>query len=331
MPTFMKNGKYRGKVRLARGKIVTKTFLTHDAAQDWETRSRQRIAKGLGPEKVWRPTVGEFFASAFERQYDSSVSYHANKSYMNKLVDLLGPDLCCSKVTMASARSLNNVLLKEGRKPQSVNALSAVFNTIMKQAYRDGLTATLVKMEYNASIAVPKERFVTPEEEQAIINALSDQDADLATFLMYTGLRISEALSLQVDALKDSWLTFQRLKGGKITSMPIPAIAVEAFNRSARRTNSPSVFASMDRTGFLKRLKKACAKLGIEDVTPHTFRHTAASRLVQGGVDLRRVQAFLGHKALSMTMRYAHLAPENLLVAADVLDQVATMRGEARA
>ena len=51
---------------------------------------------------------------------------------------------------------------------------------------------------------------------------------------------------------------------------------------------------------------------GDKDLVPHALRHTCASRLVQGGIDIRRVQMWLGHQTLQMTMRYAHLATHDL-------------------
>ena len=54
---------------------------------------------------------------------------------------------------------------------------------------------------------------------------------------------------------------------------------------------------------------------------PHALRHTCASRLIQRGVGVALVQSVLGHKTLSMTMRYAHLAPTNLTDAMKVLEQ----------
>jgi site-specific recombinase XerD len=49
-----------------------------------------------------------------------------------------------------------------------------------------------------------------------------------------------------------------------------------------------------------------------KQIVPHILRHTCASRLVQAGIDLRRVQAFLGHQTIQMTLRYAHLATNDL-------------------
>jgi site-specific recombinase XerD len=56
-------------------------------------------------------------------------------------------------------------------------------------------------------------------------------------------------------------------------------------------------------------------KAGLADFTWHCLRHTFASRLVMADVGLRAVQELMGHKTISMTVRYAHLAPQHQLAA----------------
>ncbi len=63
------------------------------------------------------------------------------------------------------------------------------------------------------------------------------------------------------------------------------------------------------------------AVAGIEDASAHTLRHTFASRLVQKGVNLAHIQALLGHKSITTTMRYAHISSDNLRDAVDVLEE----------
>jgi len=58
--------------------------------------------------------------------------------------------------------------------------------------------------------------------------------------------------------------------------------------------------------------KRACKRAGIRDFRFHDLRHSFASYLTVGGVNLRTVQTLLGHKDLRMTMRYSHLSPEHL-------------------
>ena len=63
------------------------------------------------------------------------------------------------------------------------------------------------------------------------------------------------------------------------------------------------------------------AKAGILDCHFHDLRHTFATRLVQSGIDLYKVQRLLGHKSPIMTQRYAHHYPESLRDGVEILDR----------
>jgi site-specific recombinase XerD len=65
----------------------------------------------------------------------------------------------------------------------------------------------------------------------------------------------------------------------------------------------------------------ALRRSGIKDFHFHDLRHTFASHLVMAGVDLTTVKELLGHKTLTMTLRYAHLAPTHKVKAVDILDK----------
>jgi integrase len=66
---------------------------------------------------------------------------------------------------------------------------------------------------------------------------------------------------------------------------------------------------------------RVAAKLG-KDVVFHSLRHTYISRLVMAGVDIRTVQELAGHKTITITMRYAHLAPAQKRRAVESLDKL---------
>lgn len=83
------------------------------------------------------------------------------------------------------------------------------------------------------------------------------------------------------------------------------------------------VFTSME-SGHLRRsFRLALDKARIDDFHFHDLRHTFATRLVQAGVDLYKVQRLLGHKSPIMTQRYAHHYPESLRDGVEMLDQAA--------
>jgi hypothetical protein len=64
----------------------------------------------------------------------------------------------------------------------------------------------------------------------------------------------------------------------------------------------------------------ACRRAGIENFRPHDMRHTCAAWLVQAGVSIREVAELLRHSDIRVTMRYAHLAPDNVRAAVSALD-----------
>jgi integrase len=83
-------------------------------------------------------------------------------------------------------------------------------------------------------------------------------------------------------------------------------------------------FSHLTQVHFRKIWLEAKIEAGLgkdTQVVPHILRHTCASRLVQGGVDIRRVQMWLGHQTLQMTMRYAHLATNDLDPCVEVLER----------
>ena len=69
----------------------------------------------------------------------------------------------------------------------------------------------------------------------------------------------------------------------------------------------------MSRESVWKLVKRWTAAAGVaERVTPHTFRHSFATHLLEGGADLRVVQALLGHASISTTQLYTHLTGERV-------------------
>ncbi|MCZ6512937.1 MAG: site-specific integrase, partial [Nitrospinae bacterium] len=74
----------------------------------------------------------------------------------------------------------------------------------------------------------------------------------------------------------------------------------------------------------------ALRKAGIKHLTFHDLRHTFASQLVMKGVDIATIKELLGHKTLTMTLRYAHLAPSHKVSAVELLDGNVQMKSSAQ-
>jgi len=112
-----------------------------------------------------------------------------------------------------------------------------------------------------------------------------------------------------------------RSKNGTTRHVPLNQGAVQALEALRRQREESELVcggAKEPRRWFEAVLKRA----KIANFSWHCIRHTFASRLVMAGVDLRTVQELLGHKVISMTIRYSHLAPKHTLAAVERLDRL---------
>ena len=113
------------------------------------------------------------------------------------------------------------------------------------------------------------------------------------------------------------WIT----KSARSRTVPLTKRAMSVVKIPKKGLEGP--FAMLRQAPFRIIWNDAKMEVGLSDdvqVVPHALRHTCASRLVQGGIDLRRVQMWLGNQTLTMTMRYAHLATSDLDPCVSVLE-----------
>ena len=165
-------------------------------------------------------------------------------------------------------------------------------------------------------------------------NPLSNQNhssalADFIELALNTGCRKGELLSIEWEDIDFSnrLLKLRETKNGEWQTVPINEKARQVLVRrlKKRETLCPSTpyvfFHEADRHGAtkgdrVKNLKKsfasACNRIGINDFRIHDLRHTFASWLVQNGTPLLEVSKLLRHSSVTMTERYAHLAPDHL-------------------
>ena len=142
-------------------------------------------------------------------------------------------------------------------------------------------------------------------------------------------MRKGEILSLRWDNLdlKHGFILLNQdqTKNSERREIPINNTLKGILQGLTRRLDIPYVFYdSITGKPFqdVKRsFKTALRRAGIGDFRFHDMRHTFASHLVMAGVDLVTVKELLGHKTLTMTLRYAHLAPSHKVKAVDVLDR----------
>ncbi len=154
------------------------------------------------------------------------------------------------------------------------------------------------------------------------------RDKAILETLYATGMRVSETVGLrQANVLADEGLVRVFGKGSKERIVPIGGSAlrwIARYRQEARplllkRGKSQDALflnargTSMTRMSIWNIVREYSTKAGItKDVHPHTFRHSFATHLLEGGADLRAVQEMLGHSDISTTQIYTHIDREYL-------------------
>ena len=156
--------------------------------------------------------------------------------------------------------------------------------------------------------------------------------ARIGFLLMYAcGLRISEAATLEVTAI-DGVNGLIRVigKGNKERCVPLPAPVLAELRRLWKTHRhqrwlcpSPTGTGPITRSALGQTFRKVLAETSIKArVTPHTLRHSYATRLLEAGVELRIVQILLGHASIGTTALYTHLTEPTRAGLKTILDRV---------
>jgi len=207
----------------------------------------------------------------------------------------------------------------------TLNRHTSAISVLVKNAVRLGHIQARFEMKWKRE-GVGRIRFYTEQEEAEALTTLMlwsrMEEAALITFLADTGCRLGEARKILWQDIQGRRITFVGTKNG--TNRSVVATdrvlrALEVVRSISGRKDGPFVWVKPLK--IYRLWKKVLTHCGIEDGTIHTWRHTCASRLVQRGVDLNRVMVWMGHKSITTTQRYAHLAPKDLETCAEVLNK----------
>jgi len=150
---------------------------------------------------------------------------------------------------------------------------------------------------------------------------MAARDAAILEFFYSTGVRIAELVGLDVEDVDFIGESLRVLgKGAKERIVPVGGVATRSLQkyRHEAKVDGGPLFVSKLRRRMSTRavsglLKKYLEASGIPlEVTPHKFRHSFATHLLDAGADLRSVQALLGHASLSTTQIYTHVSKERM-------------------
>ncbi|MFO1463592.1 MAG: site-specific tyrosine recombinase XerD [bacterium] len=210
--------------------------------------------------------------------------------------------------------------------------------TTLRMFYRHALKEKWLEQDPTLNVELPKlgralPHYLTQEEIESLLaqpdlsTPLGRRDRAMLELLYASGLRVSELVGLATGDVHFE-MGFVRVlgKGAKERLVPVGASALKAMREYlelgrpslTKQRLSDAMFLSnrgrkMSRQQFFLLLKGYAKRAGIQkDVSPHKLRHSFATHLLNGGADLRSVQAMLGHADLATTQVYTHVTPDRL-------------------
>lgn len=198
-------------------------------------------------------------------------------------------------------------------------------NTIMLAAASLKFFFAQVLKKEIGNIPLPKKEKKLPEvltkdEVRQLIESTDTLKSRLIISLLYsTGLRVSEIVNLKISDLniaeKTGWV--RRGKGSKDRLFILSSELVDELSDYIASKKENIYVFSKDKPLTTRNIQKIVQgtrhRAGLKKkVTPHTLRHSFATHLLEGGTDIRTIQAILGHSSLSTTQVYTHISNDQL-------------------
>ena len=267
---------------------------------------------------------------------ERSLSPKTVEAYLHdieKLNDFLGDRKKLEDVELSDLQSFLASLYDENMSARS----QARIISGLKSFYKFLLSDHLIKHDPTELLDAPKIGRHLPEvlslpEIEAILNNIDlskpegHRNKAIIEVMYGCGLRVSEVVNLRISNLhfRENYIRIIG-KGDKERLVPIGHTAqnaillyIEGYRQHLKIKKGEEDFVFLNRRGsrlsremIFMMIKEMAAAVGIrKTISPHTFRHSFATHLVEGGADLRAVQEMLGHESITTTEIYTHLDRE---------------------
>jgi len=295
--------------------IITKAVAQ---ARDEEIKRQIRLGQ-LDMINADIPILSEFSKDYIQYQRDVAAkrSWERDQLSLRHLNVFLG-DRKLSAITPKDIQDYQSRRLKDGMRPATVNrelaCLKHLFNIAKQRSnfFGDNPVSKINFLEENNQI----ERVLTHDEEKKLISYLAPHIKPIISTAIYTGMRKGELISLKWDNvnLDTNLITIEATnsKSKRIKKIPISQTLrkvllqqklITGFHEFVFLTPKGDKYKRVD---SLNSFKRACDKAGISGLRFHDLRHTAATRMIEAGVNIVVVSKLLGHASIITTMRYAH-------------------------
>ena len=346
------DGHWRARYRDSAGREHSRHFKRKVDAQRWLDEVTTAVTTGMyvDPGRS-RITVGDWSRRWLETKVDLKPSTRARYEGLLR-VNVLPRwgEIRLADVTHEGVAAWIADLTASGLSAATVRQAHRVLSLTFSLAVRDGRLARNPADHVPLPRAAKHEKvFLTVDQVEQLADAAGEYRL-VILFLAYTGLRFGELSALRVRRLDlmrrraeiveamaevGGRAVFSTPKSHQVRSVPIPRFLVDELAQHVAGQN-PDDFVFTSPRGGLLRLQnfrhtvfdRAARTTGLDRLTPHGLRHTAASLAITSGADVKIVQQMLGHASATMTLDlYGHLYGDRLDEVADRMDALRTARG----
>lgn len=216
---------------------------------------------------------------------------------------------------------------KQSSQARALSSIKSFYNYLLLEGKIESSPTELIEAP-KATRPLPDT--LTVEEIDRLIASIDNsttkglRDRAILEVLYSCGLRVSELCDLRIGDLffGEGYIRVVG-KGDKQRLVPISGVARDRIQlylerRATTRRKEDTLFlnnrgAKLTRVMIFTIIKQACLRAGItKKISPHTFRHSFATHLLEGGASIRQVQELLGHESILTTEIYTHLDTQHL-------------------
>lgn len=325
------------------GKRVRKSF---GRRKDAEAELGKRVSliaehRYLDVKKDYTTTLGELL-DKYEENYKDQRSFQGGKDYcLKNFRGHFGEDTRLANIRYVDLETYRNHLRQKPTRHGTLRATASVNREIacVRHLFTKALEWEMAEenpFTKGKALVVKANnkrfRYLTEDEITTLLDkCINPYTRDIVTTVINSGLRRQEVLGLKWNQIRNGFIYLNKTKTDESRQIPINDDLAELFKGIRQRNQLRSEYVFCDNKGrpfkqINKSFQASLRRAGIEDFRFHDLRATFASHFVMRKGSLKDLQEILGHRTMTMTMRYAHLSQEHKKKAVNLLNGLTTQK-----
>ena len=336
------------------GKRIRKSFSKKKGAEAELGKRVSLIAEGryLDVKKDHKTTLNELIEK-YTENYQHQAIYRVKNFYLKNFREYFGEDTLLYNIRYVHLETYRNHLkqkpitihistkkdLTPKKKTGKLRSIASVSREMscLRHIFKKAVEWEMIEQspfDRGKSLLLKENnkrmRFLTEDEIKGLLIECPAYLKRVVECALNTGMRKSEILRLKWDQIRNGFIYLSKTKNMESRQIPINDDLDRIFKqiRKEQHLTSPHVFLyNGNAVQDIKRVfNNTVQKAGIQDFRFHDLRHTFASQVIMRGGTLKDVQELLGHKTMTMTLRYAHLTQEHKRNAVNLLNGLTTVK-----